>query len=50
MEKEVLEQCRELFNGTDDDVNLILNREIPEEHNTKCMIACAYEKYGIVSF
>lgn len=47
-EKKVLDDCKASVQATDDDVNGLLDRIIPKNHNGKCLLKCAYEKVGIV--
>lgn len=49
-EKKILDDCKDSVQATDNDVNDILDRKIPENRNGKCLLACAHEKVGIVWF
>lgn len=50
IEKKVLEECKEPTNATDEDVNVLINHEIPQTRTAKCLVSCAQEKVGIVSY
>lgn len=50
LEKKVLEECKEPTNATDDDVRVLINHEIPQTRTAKCLVSCAQEKVGIVSY
>lgn len=49
-EKEILDSCKGVVGASDHDVNEVLDRKIPSSHNGKCLLKCAYEKVGIVSY
>lgn len=47
-EKKILDECKATTKGTEDDINLILDRKVPTNYDGKCMVKCAHEKIGIV--
>ncbi|XP_031634709.1 general odorant-binding protein 19d-like [Contarinia nasturtii] len=47
-EKKLLNECKNLAEATDDDVNLLLERKVPEDYKGKCLLKCAYEKSGVI--
>lgn len=48
-EKKILDDCNVSIKATDEDINIILDRGIPQNYNGKCLLKCAHEKIGIVS-
>jgi PBP/GOBP family len=50
MARHLLSECQRLESGTDDDLNKLMNEEIPSTDTGKCILACGYEKLGFVSF
>lgn len=49
-QRKVLIACKESTGATNDDVKLIVERKTPTEYTGKCLLRCAYEKVGNVSF
>lgn len=49
LEKNVFHECKSTEGGTDDDLNDLIQREVPETETGKCVLACAHEKMGLVS-
>lgn len=46
----LLTECKSEEGGSDDDVEKLLRIEYPETREGQCMLACGYNKVGIVSF
>lgn len=48
-EKKILDDCNVSVKATNEDINIILERGIPQNYDGKCLLKCAHEKVGIVS-
>lgn len=48
-EKKLLDNCKTIENATDEDVNVLLERNLPTERTGKCLLACTQETLGLVS-
>lgn len=46
---EILQECKEQENVTDEDIQTIANHSIPVTRGSKCVLACSMEKIGVVS-
>lgn len=49
LEKKIFDECKSAEGGTDDDLNDLIQHEVPETESGKCVLACAHEKLGLVS-
>ena len=47
--KQFLDECKMTENASNDDVTAFLNHKSAENLNAKCLLACLYEKSGVVS-
>lgn len=47
--KEMLDECRESEKPSDEDIQIFLDHRAPQTLNGKCLLACMYEKSGVVS-
>lgn len=50
MAKALLNECKNLEGGTDEEVKLLMSMTYPTTRAGKCMVACTHEKMGLVSF
>lgn len=50
IEKKILDECKSGENASDEDVNTLLEHVVPKTESGKCLIACAHEKTGIVTW
>lgn len=46
--KKIINDCKVSEKATEDDAQQLLNRKVPKGPNAKCLMACVYEKTGIV--
>jgi hypothetical protein len=46
---DVQKKCQESENASDEDLASVLNGTLAETWTEKCLIACLWENYGIVS-
>lgn len=43
-----IEECRQIHEATDDDMNHMLSGNVPETRNAKCTLACAMKQFKFV--
>lgn len=49
MIEQVYKECQQSENASDDDLASVINGTLPETRAEKCLMACLWESYGIVS-
>lgn len=47
--RKLLVDCKKIEGGSDEDFDKMVKEEFPNTKEGNCMMACAYEKLGIVS-
>lgn len=47
--KQILDECKISEKASDDDVQKLVDHRAPQGLNAKCLLACLYEKTGVVS-
>lgn len=49
MDKKVLFECKDKEGASEDDINTIMDRQVPTNPKAKCLLACAHETIGLVN-